>query len=159
MRRLAYLLILLPSLALAEPGLESDVEYDSLNTPVFTTGAVVFGAAYGASAFISTDDGAGMSKLAIPLAGPWLALGDRPGCPAGSDVSDRACSHQTTTKILLITDGILQATGMVGMIDGILEPSSHRVRHALAQDTSLHVRPTVVSAEAPSAGVGVFARW
>lgn len=155
MRCLA-LLLLAPSIAFAEPSVEGEVEYDSINTPVFTTGAVVFGAAYGASAFTAaTDDGKGMSKLAIPIAGPWLALGDRPGCPAGSDVSDRACSHQTTTKILLITDGILQATGMLGMIDGVLEPSSHRV----AQDRSLHVRPTVVSAEAPSAGIGVFARW
>lgn len=154
MRCLAALLVLAPSIALAEPSVEDDLrEYDSINAPVFATGAVVFGAAYGASLVTaSSDDGKGMSKLAIPFAGPWLALGDRPGCPAGSDVTDRACSHQTTAKILLIADGIMQLAGAAGMIDGVLEPSSHRARHPV-------VVPMAVSAEAPSAGVGVFARF
>ncbi len=124
-----------------------------MNAPVFATGAVMFAASYGASA-IAHAAGDGTSDLMIPFAGPWLALDQRPAC----DATVRSCDHENVMKALLVGDGILQAAGLLGMLDGIVEPSSHVMRHKLAQDTSLHVRPMMLGAQ-DSPGFGVSAKF
>jgi hypothetical protein len=46
--------------------------------------------------------------------------------------------------VLLIADGVFQAAGVIAMIDGVLQPSHHRVYTRTAKvDTKLHVTPTV----------------
>ena len=129
--------------------------YDSYNATMFTTGALVFAASYGASvitAASSDDNDRGNHRLYVPVVGPWLALNDRGSC----DVSQSRCDHETTAKVLLVADGVFQAAGLLGMLDGVLQPSSHRVMARTAKlDTKVHVTPTV--AQGP--GVAVFGRF
>jgi hypothetical protein len=117
---------------------------------VFTTGALVFGAAYGASVIAAAsaddDNDRGNKRLYVPVVGPWLALSDRGSC----DISESRCDNETTAKVLLVADGVFQAAGIIGMIDGVLQPSSHRVVARTAkEDSKLHVRPTTVAHGSP----------
>lgn len=128
---------------------------DAYNAPMFTTGALVFAASYGVSVVVaatsSTDRG--NQRLYVPVLGPWLALNDRRSC----DITKSSCDHETTAKVLLVADGVFQAAGIIGMLDAILLPSSHRVVTRSAKlDTRLHVKPTAVHGDP---GVAVWARF
>jgi hypothetical protein len=134
---------------------EDDEVYDAYNAPMFTTGALVFAASYGASVVVaaSSDNNRGNNRLYVPVAGPWLALNERGSC----DTTRSSCDNETTAKVLLIADGVFQAAGIVGMLDGILQPTSHRVSTRSAKlDTKLRVRPTLVSG---GPGVGMFSHF
>jgi len=128
---------------------------DSYNAPMFMTGALVFAASYGTSVVVaaSTNGDRGNDRLYVPIAGPWLALNDRGSC----DITRSSCDHETTAKVLLIADGVFQAAGVIGMLDGILQPSSHRVVTRTAKlDTKLHLQPTMVRGAPGLAGFGRF---
>jgi hypothetical protein len=136
---------------------DGEILDDDWNGPVFVTGAVTFGLAYGTSAYIAGNNASeSANRLVIPLAGPWLALADRPPC---GGIAQASCDHETAAKILLVADGIFQAAGAIAMIDGILEPSGHVMRHRMAQDKSVHLTPTVVGSQEPTPGLGVFGRF
>lgn len=133
--------------------------YDAYNAPVFTTGALVFIGSYGASVVVAAgadreEKDRGIRNLYIPVAGPWLALSDRGDCAvAGS------CRNESTKKVLLVMDGLLQAAGVITMIDGILQPSSHRVVTQTSKvDKKIRVAPAVVSAQGDP-GISVFGRF
>ncbi len=138
---------------------EYETVYDSYNAAVFTTGALIFGASYGASvvaASTASDDNRerGFDRLYIPVAGPWLALNDRGDCP----ITSSACDSETTTKVLLVADGVFQAAGILAMIDGILEPSSHRVQVRNTKlDTKVRVTPATIGKG--GSGFAVFGRF
>lgn len=133
--------------------------YDDYNAPVFTTGALIFGASYGASVIAAaqaSDDNRerGFDRLYIPVAGPWLALSERGECP----IASTACDRETTTKVLLVANGIFQAAGVLAMIDGILEPSSRRVQVRTTEvDTKIRVTPATIGKG--GSGVAVFGRF
>jgi hypothetical protein len=117
---------------------EGEDVYDSWNAPVFATGALVFAGSYGAAAIASgMSDHPGADRLWVPVAGPWLALNDWGNCP----ITQSRCDTTTTDKVLLITDGVFQAAGLITMVDGLLSPSHHRVVTRTA-DKKLHVEPT-----------------
>jgi hypothetical protein len=137
------------------PEPEYEVVEDSYNAPIFFTGALVFGASYGASVITaaSSDDTRGNRRLYIPLVGPWLALSDRGSC----DIALSRCDNETTAKVLLIADGVFQAAGVLAMIDGIFQPSTHRVITRRAKlDTKVRVTPTTVHG---NPGAMVFGRF
>jgi hypothetical protein len=129
---------------------------DSYNAPMFTSGALVFGATYGASVIVaaSSDDTRGNHRLYVPLVGPWLALSDRGSC----DISRSSCDHETTVKVLLVADGVFQAAGVLAMLDGIFQPSTHRVytTRTAKTDTKVHITPTAAHGDP---GVSVFGRF
>ena len=123
--------------------------YDSYNAPVFASGAAVFALSYGASVITAatTDNDRGKNRLYVPVVGPWLALNERGDC----DILRTSCDHETTVKVLLIADGVFQAAGVIGMLDGLLRPSTHRVLVANKVDTKIRVRPTVIGSVGGSA--------
>jgi len=128
--------------------------YNSYNAPVFATGAAVFALSYGASVITAatTDNSRGNDRLYVPVVGPWLALRDRGPC----DILRSRCDHETTAKVLLIADGVFQAAGIIGMLDGLLQPSTRRVLVTQKRDTKTRVRPTVIGSVSGSApGVSV----
>jgi hypothetical protein len=132
------------------PDPEYRIVYDSYNAPVFASGALVFAVSYGASVITAatTDNDRGNHRLYVPVVGPWLALNDRGSC----DITRAACDHETTAKVLLIADGVFQAAGIVGMLDGILQPSAHREVLTTGKiDQKTRVRPTVVSSASGAA--------
>jgi len=130
-----------PATYTTEPDYETHT--DTWNAPLFTTGALVFAASYGAAVVVaatSEDDTVdrGNDRLYVPVVGPWLALNDRPDCP----VENEACDRETTKKVLLVLDGVLQAGGVVTMIAGILSPTEHRVIRRPTVSKRVHVTPT-----------------
>jgi hypothetical protein len=134
--------------------------YDTYNAPVFTTGALVFIGSYGSSVVAAAgasgeERDRGADKLYIPLAGPWLALNARGSCPPTSS----SCDMEATKKVLLVVDGIFQAAGVITMIDGVLQPTSHRVvTQTTKVERKVRVAPAVVSAQG-TPGVQVFGRF
>ncbi|HVV83201.1 MAG TPA: hypothetical protein VHE35_08975 [Kofleriaceae bacterium] len=119
------------------PAGTSDETYQEFNGPVFVSGAVLFGASWGAGAIAaSQSDRKGDDRLYVPLVGPWLDLADRGDCP----VAERSCDNETTEKVLIIGDGVLQAAGAVLMLDGALVPRTvHRTTPAYARISPIHV--------------------
>ena len=109
---------------------ETDGDYDSMNYRMFSSGAVTFLAAYAASAIVAGNSNTqGDNRLYVPVAGPWLDLSDRKDC---GGVLAPCGNNETTYKVLLVADGIVQAAGVLGMIDGLFVPiHHHRETYAL----------------------------
>lgn len=103
---------------------EATEVYDQWNAPMFATGAVVFAGSYGASAIVaSQSDHPGADRLYVPLVGPWLALNDWGNCP----IENPSCDSTTTSKVLLVADGVFQAAGAITMVSSLLSPTHHTV--------------------------------
>lgn len=116
---------------------DNGVDYDFMNTSVFGSGIVLFGGSYLASVIAAgASDHPGADRLYVPVLGPWLALGSWGNCP----VANPSCDSDTSDKVLLVADGIVQAAGVLTMIDGLVWPTSHR--HVVVADTKVHVTPT-----------------
>ena len=132
---------------------------DSWNAPVFTTGALVFAGSYGAAviAAASMDDDQRdrwAERLYVPVVGPWLALNDYGNdCP----IELPQCDDETTTKVLLVADGVFQAAGVVTMVSGLLRPSYHKRVIRTSSADRVRVRPTVVGRG--GSGLMVFGTW
>ena len=155
-----------PSTVVVTPGVPAPTSYapstpeyqevtDSYNAPMFTTGALVFAASYGASVIVaaSSDDERGNRRLYVPVVGPWLALNDRGSC----DITKSSCDHETTAKVLLVADGIFQAAGLIAMVDGILQPTTRRVvTRSAKRDTKIHMTPTATNGNPGLAVLGKF---
>jgi hypothetical protein len=136
-------------------GPQYDEVTESYNAPMFTSGALVFAASYGASAIVASQDSSrGNNRLFVPVLGPWLALGDRGSC----DVTKSSCDHETTAKVLLVADGIFQAAGVIGMLDALLQPTTHRVVASTARRDAkkVHVTPTMTNGNPGFAALGRF---
>jgi hypothetical protein len=91
--------------------IEYETYTDTWNAPLFTSGALVFAASYGASVVVAAtsendDIDRGNSRLYVPVVGPWLALNDRPDCP----VEMNTCDMETTKKVLLVADGVVASS-------------------------------------------------
>jgi hypothetical protein len=83
------------------------------------TGAATFGLAYGAAVLVAaTSNHPGDNRLYVPLLGPWLDLSDRGRCA----VTMPSCDHETTNKILIVSDGLIQAIGAATILSGFLAP-------------------------------------
>ena len=94
-----------PATVVAQP-VVADQPSHPINRPsraLLMTGLVLFGAPYVASIGIAaTSSHTGDGNLYVPVIGPWLDLGARPGCPSSGD-----CGAETGNKVLLVGDGIL----------------------------------------------------
>jgi hypothetical protein len=140
-------------------GPQYETVYDTYNAPVFTTGALVFLASYGASVIVAAsadeeDRDRGLDRLYVPVVGPWLALNDYGTCP----IERQECDEETTAKVLLVADGVFQAAGVITMISGILQPTAHRVPVRTTQlDKKVRVTPTTYAGT--GAGLSMFGRF
>lgn len=94
------------------------------SSTVLTTGVVTFGLAYGAAALVAaTSNHPGDDRLYVPLLGPWLDLSDRGRC----SVAMPYCDHETTNKVLIASDGIIQAIGAATILSGLIGSESRTV--------------------------------
>jgi hypothetical protein len=122
------------------------------SSSLVTTGVVTLGLSYGAAALVAaTSTHQGDNRLYVPVLGPWLDLADRGSCP----VESSSCDHETTNKILLVSDGVIQAVGALTILSGLMSPS-----RPLAQVGGLKiatVAPVSYGAGRPGlAAVGTF---
>jgi hypothetical protein len=94
------------------------------NRYLLTTGFILWGASYGTGVIVAAQSSNSADQhLYVPIVGPWLDLGDRQGCPVGSN----ACNNETTNKVLLVADGILQAVGTLEVLWGFLRPEHREI--------------------------------
>jgi hypothetical protein len=118
-----------------EPASPETNDKDYLNTR-FTVGASTFVASYAAAAVVgATSDHDHADRLLIPVAGPWIALDDWNTCTA----TQALCTASNADKALLIADGVVQAAGLVLMIDGLMGPTLDQP--LVVADTKLHLAP------------------
>ncbi len=87
--------------------------------------ALVFGAAILAGGWIPSIYVAASSNvgsdgwLAVPAFGPWIALASRPDCVPDPSTPLPTCLDDSTARIALIADGILQTAGLGLLILGL----------------------------------------
>jgi len=125
-------------------------ETERVISPAVTSGLVLFGVTYGASVIVATtSDHQGDKRLFVPLLGPWLDLGDRGTC----GIQNQSCDRETTYKILLVTDGVLQAASVFVVLGGVLRSGHDTARTA----SGIHVVP--VSFAHGSPGMVAFGRF
>src|SRR5262245_57411965 len=105
-----------------QPGAVTTETSTGPNTALITTGLVSFGLAYGSSVIVASQSNhQGDDRLYIPVAGPWLDLANRGGC---SDINNSRCNGETTNKVLLVVDGVVQGAGVLAVVGGILSAGS-----------------------------------
>jgi hypothetical protein len=113
------------------------------NRTLLTSGLLIFGIPYISSVIVAgSSSHSGDNHLFVPLAGPWIDMGDRGGCPPSST----ACDNETTNKVLLGADGILQAVGAFEIIGAFAFPETRTVTTvpATAYTPALTLTPSKV---------------
>jgi hypothetical protein len=126
---LGAVLLALPAQALAQnqtvivpPDDDDTGDVSRTNTTPILSGALTFGLSYGAVVMVAaTTDSSANDRLYVPLLGPWLAIADRPDCP----VDEQSCDSETTKKLLLGVDGVLQAAGAITLVYGLMTPRTY----------------------------------
>src|SRR5262249_60754595 len=113
-----------PSPVVVPPARETVTETDTGPNPLLMSGLVGFGASYGAAVIVAaSSDHQGDNRLYVPILGPWLDIADRGDCPVRSS----KCDNETTNKVLLAADGVIQGASALAIVGGILQagpPSS-----------------------------------
>lgn len=123
------------TLALAITGSASDAHADEdaeriyrPNKPLILVGFMSLALPYTVSAFVGLSSPRSEDRaLFIPLAGPWLDLAIRSRCPA----TEGSCEGETSARVGLVFDGILQGIGLVAMVAGFLWRHDELVRRSV----------------------------
>jgi hypothetical protein len=102
------------------------------------SGVAIFGLSYVPAVVVGGASGLNADRaLFVPLAGPWIDLTQRPGCPVGT-----SCNAETTDKVLLVVDGIFQGIGALTIVGGFLT-TAHRTKTVTrSADLTLRLSPT-----------------
>jgi hypothetical protein len=94
------------------------------NPYLLTTGFILWGVPYGSSVIVAAQSSNQADQhLYVPIAGPWIDLANRGGCPVGAN----SCNTETTNKVLLGVDGAFQAIGTLEVLWGFLRPEHREV--------------------------------
>jgi hypothetical protein len=149
-----------PALA-AEPGevqkppaAAPDYPSPSARGTHLVAGAVVFGAWYGGAlgASLLWPDAPGAEDLRIPVAGPWMALGDT-GC--AEDDPDCSTVLVVIRAVLTGIDGVGQAGGLLVMAEGLFLPTREARPSARSKAQSFAIRPSAVATGKDGIGLGI----
>lgn len=137
------------------PARETVTETDTGPNALLMSGLVGFGASYGAAVIVAaSSDHQGDNRLYVPVVGPWLDIADRGSCP----VKNSACDNETTNKVLLVADGVIQGASALAIVGGILSVGSeHHSRTTTVSQTGVHFTP--VSYGPASPGLAAFGSW
>jgi hypothetical protein len=94
------------------------------NRYLLTTGLILWGVPYLTGVVVAAQSSNTADQhLYVPIVGPWVDLGQRGSCP----VSSNDCNTETTNKVLLGVDGVLQAVGTLEVLWGFLRPEHREV--------------------------------
>lgn len=111
--------------------------YAGPNRGLVFGGLFMLGAPYIASVIVASEsDHPGDNKLYIPVAGPWLDLGQRGDCSSAT----MNCSNEPMNKAFLIGDGIFQGVGALSLVVGLMVPERHVVHRVVR---SADAKPSV----------------
>jgi hypothetical protein len=114
------------------------------------SGVIIFGLAYVPAVIVGATSGLDADHtLFVPIAGPWIDLTQRPGCSPASQ-----CNAENTNKVLLATDGVVQALGALTVIGGFLNPARETTR---IRSRQAGPELTLLPANVGGSGYGVVA--
>jgi hypothetical protein len=114
------------------------------------SGVIIFGVGYLPAVIVGATSGLEADQtLFVPIAGPWLDLAQRPGCSPASQ-----CNVENTNKVLLATDGVVQALGALTVIGGFLTPA-HQTTSVRTRRAGLKLR--LLPAKLGGSGYGLEA--
>ena len=106
---------------------ETITEKSGPSTGLLTWGATMFGVSYGAAVVAgAAGNGERAGELYVPFVGPWTALNDH---------------EKSSSKVLLVTDGVFQALGGLLVINAFLNPQTRTVTRT--RTAEVHVSPAV----------------
>jgi hypothetical protein len=112
------------------------------------SGIVTLGISYVPAVVVAaSSDRSADKRLYLPLAGPWLDLGQR-DCPA--------CSHETLNKALLITDGIVQGLGALDIVGAFFFVETRTEEASNAEPPSIRIAPTRIAGGYGLTAIGSF---
>lgn len=80
------------------------------NRPMLGIGITALLLGYIAAAAVGSSSNATDGSMLAPVAGPWVNLGNRPGCGGPGNAT---CGKETWNRALVITDGVVQAWGLI----------------------------------------------
>jgi hypothetical protein len=125
------------------------------NSAMLSSGIVGVAVPYLASVVVGAESNhPGDRNLFVPVAGPWMDLGDR-HCQVGE-----SCNHEGLYKGLLIADGIFQGLGALEIVGAFLFPETITARTAShgtpTRTAGVHIAPTGVGSGYGLAAIGAF---
>jgi hypothetical protein len=113
------------TLAWASPASAQQVTTEEGYVPnryLLTTGLVLWGVPYAIGVVQAAQSSNQADQhLYVPIVGPWIDLNQRASCPVGSNF----CNGETTSRVLLVADGVFQAIGTIEVVWAFLRPE-HR---------------------------------
>lgn len=129
-----------PQQTVVVPRREGVVEESTPNTALISSGLFTLAIPYVSSVVVATQsDHPGDNNLYIPVAGPWIDLANRGDC---GNPGQSSCDNETTYKVLLVADGVLQGIGALEILGGLLVPEHRAVagsEHPRTQTASAKV--------------------
>jgi hypothetical protein len=113
-----------------------------------------YGLALGSS--LAWPGAAGANHLSIPVAGPWLALGDT-GCD--DDESDCSTVWVVVRAILIGIDGVGQAGGLAAMLESAFLPTMQPRPVSPRQQSKVEIHAVPLRTGPSGLGLGLVGRF
>jgi hypothetical protein len=108
-------------------------------------GLTTFALSYGPSVGVGlTSDRPEDHHLLVPIAGPWIDLGNRGGC---GGLAEPSCDTETTYTVLLVVDGVVQGLSALTVVGAFFTPESRTVTRTVApSEPRLRIAPASLGA-------------
>jgi hypothetical protein len=121
------------------------------------SGVLTLGLTYGAAAIVAAESPqAADHRMFIPVAGPWMALANRPSCGGSTQPS---CGTETTYSVLIVADGIGQALGSILIVGAFLHPETVSRTTTVSEEPpkpALHLVPASIGSGYGLQALGTF---
>lgn len=115
------------------------------NRGLLITGGAILAASYIPPVIVAaTSERNGDEYLYIPVAGPWIDLGERGGC------GPNPCGEEAVYKTLLVATGIAHLVGTGLVISSFIVPE----RSERARPVTASTKPIIVPAQLGRSGAG-----
>jgi hypothetical protein len=115
------------------------------NRPLLVAGAAVIAASYIPPVIVAATSERDADKyLYIPVAGPWIDLGERGGCAPNS------CETEAVYKTLLVATGVAHIVGTSLIVTSLIVPERRETTRAATS-----TKPVVMPAQLGRAGAGL----
>jgi len=153
---LCLTLVTKPAVAqMASSESESGLRAVRPNRALLLSGTAILVAAYAPSAIVAaTSDRGGDEWLYVPLVGPWADLSARAPCaPSGGN-----CNDEDLYELLIVTAGIAQTVGVVGILSSFVVPEYRKATSA-ALSVKPEVRVSPMRLTESGYGVGAIGRF
>jgi hypothetical protein len=138
------------------PAQEVQVSQTRPSQAMLSSGVVALGVPYVTSIIVAAESNhPGDHNLYVPVAGPWMDLGDR-HCAFGE-----RCDHEGLYKGLLVVDGIFQGIGALEIVGAFLFPETVTVTsaqedRAKLRTASFHITPMTTGSSYGLMAAGAF---